>query len=116
MENLAKAVVIAGGILFAIMTLTLLVYGLTASNRIAEAQQAAKEVQELEDFNIQYEAYNKRRMYGIDVITVINKAIENNYKMNAENEANRYYVNIKVITKPNILYIPKVVFILLLFS
>lgn len=99
MENAAKALIIAGGILLAIMTLTLLVYGITSTSRIEQAKAESEKIQEITNFNMEYEAYNKKRMYGIDVISVINKAINHNKAMNAANIGNPYYINIKLITK-----------------
>lgn len=80
MENAAKALIIAGGILFAIMILSLVVYMSTTTTRMAEAQDEKKKVEELTAFNKEYEAYNKRLMYGTEVITVYNKAEEYNKK------------------------------------
>lgn len=89
MENASKALLIAGGILLALMTLSLIVYVSTSTTRMAEAQDAKKASEELAAFNASYEAYNKTRMYGTDVITVINKAINYNGKLDnsQENEA-----------------------------
>ena len=53
MDNAAKGLIVAGGILLAIMTLTLLVYGLSATSRINIAQDEADALQELTNFNIQ---------------------------------------------------------------
>lgn len=100
MENAAKALVIAGGILLAIMTLTMLIYGLTATTRMAEAQEQSKKVEEVTKFNTEFESYNKKRMFGVDVVTVINKAINNNAKMNIQDPDRRYYVNI-IVNIPN---------------
>lgn len=89
MENASKALLIAGGILLALMTLSLIVYVSTSTTRMAEAQDAKKAAEELSAFNASYEAYNKTRMYGTDVITVVNKAINYNGKLDdsQKNEA-----------------------------
>lgn len=81
MENAAKALIIAGGILFAIMILSLIVYMSTSTTRMVEAQEEKKQVEELTAFNKEYEAYNKTRMYGTDIITVMKKAIDYNEKV-----------------------------------
>lgn len=94
MENAAKALIIAGGILIAIMTLSVLVYASTSRTRIAQAQVEKKAAEELAKFNREYESYNKDRLYGVDVITVMNKAIEHNTRMQAADMANPYYINI----------------------
>lgn len=96
MENAAKALIIAGGILFAIMILSLVVYMSTTTTRMAEAQDEKKKVEELTAFNKEYEAYNKTRMYGADIITVVNKAIDYNRSLDAsqQNEAMIISINI----------------------
>jgi len=64
----------AGGILLAIMILTLLVsVGISMSN-MAGAQDEKIATQQVQEFNESYLAYNKSRMYGIDVLSVFNKA------------------------------------------
>lgn len=92
MENASKALLIAGGILLALMTLSLIVYVSTSTTRMAEAQDAKKASEELAAFNASYEAYNKRLMYGTDVISVWNKA--NNY-----NEKDESSISIKIYDK-----------------
>lgn len=92
MENASKALLIAGGILLALMTLSLIVYVSTSTTRMAEAQDAKKASEELSAFNASYEAYNKRLMYGTDVISVWNKA--NNY-----NEKDESSISIKIYDK-----------------
>ena len=95
MENAAKAILIAGGILIGLMTLTLLVYAGTATRRMEQAQHDKSETEKIAKFNMEFEAYNKHRLYGIDVITVINKAIAHNKKMDAiKDPDNRYYINV----------------------
>ena len=97
MENAAKALVIAGGVLIAIMTLSLFLYGMTSATRIEQAQNEKKASEELAAFNMEYEAYNKQKLYGIDVITVINKAIENYNKMQltpTTATTDKYYINV----------------------
>ena len=82
MENATKALLIAGGILIAMMTLALLVYVFGYMTDFAESQDRVAATQEIVEFNESYEAYNKQRMYGTDVISVVNKAEDNNIKYN----------------------------------
>ena len=98
MENAAKALIIAGGILIAIMTLSLIVYASTSATRIEQARNEKKLAEELAKFNKEYESYHKDRLYGVDVITVMNKAIEHNTKMQASNIGDPYYINIVFLT------------------
>lgn len=78
MENASKALLIAGGILLAILILGLLALLLSSlsSNQLAEEKKT--EAKQLQEFNQQWEAYNKKALFGSDIITVVNKAIQNN--------------------------------------
>lgn len=78
MENAAKALLIAGGVLIAIILISmfLLMYNRMAS--IQKTQEQKKEMEQLSAFNAQYEAFNKKLMYGVDVRTLENKVNENN--------------------------------------
>lgn len=80
MENAAKALGIAGGVLIAIIILAGLLYTFKRMSQIPEQQEYQKEVQELSKFNQQFEAYNKKLMYGVDVVSCLNKVIDNNKK------------------------------------
>ena len=93
MENASKALLIAGGILLAMLVAALLVY-LNSNIQIIKTAQSEKTFQEqLTAFNMQYEAYNKRIMYGTDIISVINKAIDNNEQYKIQKDENKTYKN-----------------------
>lgn len=96
MENASKALVIAGGILLAMLTISLLfllLSNINSSKMTEEEKLAAKQLQE---FNQQWEAYNKKVLYGTDVISVVNKAIDNNKKENTTTTGEKYYVNVVI--------------------
>lgn len=80
MENASKALLIAGGVLIALIILTsfIAMYGRIAN--LQEEQEEQIKLDQLAEFNAKYEAYNKRIMYGTDVITLMNKVNENNVK------------------------------------
>lgn len=98
MENASKALIIAGGILLAMMILALLIYVSTSMSSVAEEQDKRILTQQIEEFNKGYLAYNKTRMYGTDVITVVNKAINHNNTVEAM-ETDPYYINVIIKTK-----------------
>lgn len=89
MENASKALLIAAGIFFAMLILTMIMYMSGKITEIGEVQESKRAAEQLAAFNAEYEAYNKKLMYGTDVITVVNKAIENNKKL-TENEENSF--------------------------
>lgn len=76
MENASKALLIAGGVILAIMILSTMVYMSGRITEFGEAQNNKKAAEQLAAFNAEYEAYNKQLMYGTDIVTVINKAKE----------------------------------------
>lgn len=75
------------------MILALVVYVTSSIGDIAESQDRKKATEQIAEFNREYEAYNKTRMYGTDVITVVNKAINHNRTVGAT-EVDPYYINV----------------------
>ncbi len=47
----------------------------------------------LKQFNQEYEQYLENQIYGTDVTTIINKAIENNKKYNIQKDENGMYID-----------------------
>lgn len=78
MENASQALLIAGGILLAILTITVFVYLVHNLSIMGNAQEAKMEVDRLVEWNMEWEAYNKRLLYGAELLTVINKSENNN--------------------------------------
>ena len=98
MENASKALLIAGGILLAMLTAGLIVLLVNNIQTMQNAQSEKKAQEQLVAFNRGYEAYNKRIMYGTDVISVVNKAIQNNKSMDlVADPTNAYYINITLV-------------------
>lgn len=78
MENASKALLIAGGVLIAIIIITMFIMMFSRISSIQKEQQEQTRIEQLAAFNAEFEAYNKKAMYGTDVITLINKVAENN--------------------------------------
>lgn len=70
MENASKALLIAGGVLIAILILSVLVVTINIINSNQKTQEEALATEQLVKFNQKYEAYNKKALYGIDIITL----------------------------------------------
>lgn len=51
-----------------------------------------KQNQEIQKFNYGYEFYNRDDLRGVDITTVINKAIDNNERYNVPKDENGYYI------------------------
>lgn len=84
MENASKALIMAGEILIALLIIALLVFGFTKISNLSETEQGTIEAEQLAAFNKQYESYNRKLLRGVDVISLINKAIDNNKKYDNE--------------------------------
>lgn len=80
MENASKAIIIAGGMLIGLLTISVLVVMFFLISSMANAKEEQLSQQELKEWNAQWESYNKRIMYGSEVITLINKIAEENLK------------------------------------
>lgn len=97
MENASKALLMAAGMLIAILLISVgaFVYSKVKSLKTTEAEITAQK--QVQAFNAEYESYNRRLLRGIDVISVVNKAISNNERQDPINDSDPCYVNIKII-------------------
>ncbi len=80
MENATKAFLIAAGTLFGVMLLALMVFFFRSLSPFESQRQLSEEAEQITAFNAEYDAYNKKIMYGVDLISVLNKAKSNNEK------------------------------------
>lgn len=80
MENASKALLIAGGILIAVLIIALLVYSFGSMSNYFSGEETKQEAEQLAAFNKQYEAYQRKLLRGTDVVSVINKVLDNNKK------------------------------------
>lgn len=86
MENASKALLIAGGVLIALIILAMLLAMFNSMSNIQKEQEEQTKIEQIAAFNSEFEAYNKKVMYGTDVITLINKVAENNKKYSTNND------------------------------
>jgi hypothetical protein len=96
MENASKALLIAAGILFAILILSLILVVSNNMRDLANADDERIAARQLAAFNAEFEAYNKRAMYGTDVITLVNKAIDNNIKLGVDVDESRWFIDVEL--------------------
>ena len=86
MENASKALLIAGGMLLAILLVTLLVY---AWGMFSEYQNAKADLAEIEDtakFNEQLSQYDRDDVDGYTLLSLINRIVDYNER-NEEGDA-----------------------------
>lgn len=108
MENASKGLMIAGSILLTIMVVGMLVYFLSQYRQFPQAQTEAERLAQVTKFNREYESYDKKKMYGTDVATIVNKVINNNKKYADQRTGelkkgeNNYYINVKITVNTDI--------------
>ena len=74
---------------FAILIVVLIVVAIVVFVKFKNLQM---DKQEIAKFNSQYELYNADDLNGLDITTVINKAISNNEKYELQKDENGYYI------------------------
>lgn len=77
MENATQALLIAGGILFGIIILSAFVYMWNNASENQKLDQSDQEQARLTAWNAEWEAYDKRLIRGVEVLTVVNKSKQN---------------------------------------
>lgn len=84
MENATKALLMAGGILIAIIIITLLIKTYGNISAFQKEQISVEEAQRIEEFNKDYTKYENQYVYGTEVITVINRTLNYQEKQGIE--------------------------------
>lgn len=105
MENASKALAIAAGVLIGVLTIGLLVYLFSSAGSMFNEEKKGIEVQQLKEFNDQYESYHRNLLRGTDVISIINKMINNNtkYGPSGSNET-EYLMSMEFEMKEELVY------------
>jgi len=80
MEHANKAFIMVGGMLFALMIMSLVAFVFSRLTTLPTEEDYSLEAKQIAAFNNEYSAYDKKIMYGVDVISVLNKALSNNEK------------------------------------
>ncbi len=78
MENATKALIIAGGMLIAMLIVGLLVWGFGQIRSLQQEQTDQKTIQEIIDFNERFEAYNRTTVRGYQMISLANLVYDTN--------------------------------------
>jgi hypothetical protein len=102
MENATEALYIAVGTLIGVMIISLVVFFFRRVGSLQEQQDRVMTAEQLAEWNNMYLAYNKKIMYGTDLISVLNKAQSNNDKyvngkgfLTGYKYTNSYLINIE---------------------
>lgn len=112
MENAVKALEMAAGVLLGVILMALVAYFFTTISSWPQNEEDITSSEQLSKFNLEYEVYNKSKMYGVDVISCLNKVISNNEKyaeggaflggnasLSDYKQRENYWINIKIKLK-----------------
>lgn len=80
MEHANKAIIMAFGMLVAVMIMGTIAFVFTRLKSLPTQDDEIDTIEQRRLFNQEYEVYDKKIMYGVDVISVLNKAQSNNEK------------------------------------
>lgn len=95
MENAAKALQMAAGVLLSLMIVGIIVYTYNNISSVKQTEQSARATEAAADFNMKYEAYNRKGLYGSEILSLANLIVDYNEK-EAENKG---YEKIKIEIK-----------------
>ena len=107
MDNASKALMIAAEVLIGMMILSLGVYLFISFGQSTKEIQQKNDEQQLVQFNTQYTVYEHRNDLTIyDIVTVANKAKENNEKIGNDKDDSRY-ITVNITNIINRKYMPR---------
>ena len=78
MENASKALIIAGGVLIAILVISLLVTGWNNLTHFSKVQEEVESAEQIIKFNKEYESYDKSIVRGYELISLENLVDDTN--------------------------------------
>lgn len=100
MENAAKALLMAGGILIGVLLITLAVAIFSGVGTFSDEVNTNIQNKVIYEFNAQFEIYNKRKdLTAQDIVTIINLANDYNKKVEDENLSIKVYDDFNRIDK-----------------
>ncbi len=109
MENTVKALEIAAGVLLGVIIMAAIVYFFSSIGAFPQEQADIKTAEQLAAFNLEYEVYDKKGMYGTDVISCLTKAESNNEKyvqggkfLTGSKYGDDYWINVYVNIKSDL--------------
>jgi len=92
MENASKALIMAGSILIAVMTIGALMFMFDSISGVEQQKDQNAEIEATLEFNRQFEQYDSVGLRGSDLMTVINKMIDYNEKVKEDQQGYNYVV------------------------
>lgn len=86
--SISKALIMVASVLLAMIVIAFMTFTFNRTGTWATTQDQEKLTEQIQKFNKEYEAYDKDLMYGVDVISCLNKVLANNDKITSEKVIN----------------------------
>lgn len=80
MENASKALIMAGGMLLAILIISLLIYAWGLFSKYQSSSDSLDEIENTAEFNKQFSNYDRNGVQGYEILSIVNKVIDYNYR------------------------------------
>lgn len=90
MDNAAKALRIAGGVLLGLMVTSLLIFAINAWQKYQKANYQSIQNQQITKFNSTFDAYNKKALRGSDLVSLANKVNSTNRSLAGKSSYDTY--------------------------
>ena len=97
MENASRALVIAGGVLIAILVISLLVTGWNNLTHYSRVQEEIESAEQIAEFNREFESYNKTIVRGYELISLENLVEDTNTRYSTSNGYKKIEFYIKLL-------------------
>jgi len=96
MENASKALLIAGGILLVMLIIGLLFFSWSKFSEFYSKNDELAEIEDLSKFNLQFTNYQRKKVYGYELISLANKVADYNMRYSTEGKNDEKYNKIQM--------------------
>lgn len=96
MENASKALLIAAGILFSVMILSLIMIAYNQISNYYTTKQETVEATQLAEFNSKFENYNRKGIRGSELISLMNRIIDYNSSQSYQTGTNYERIGVTI--------------------
>lgn len=94
MENASKALLIAGGVILAMLLIAVLIFAWGKFSEYYDNQQSISEIEDVTEFNLKFTNYDRDDVYGYEILSLANQVADynmrfSNYTASASDEGDR---------------------------
>ena len=103
MENVSKALMIAGGIMIAIIVVSILVFGFTRLRKYQNSQDENVKVMQIAEYNKKFDSYNKNVVKGYEIVSLSNLAYDTNKRYSEDDGFKQVKIGAKLTSKNGVI-------------